>query len=385
MHKYTTWANTGISGHKNSNLQLLHVVRRYGPVGGMERYVWELTLELKKLGHQVTVVCERCHAEKPAGIHVVELGEIAKRPGWLSALRFDHRVVNWLAAHPQPGRLIHSHERISSHDFTTFHSPPFATIFEKPWWKRISLRVAMKLYLDRRELSRARCIIPNSELIKQQLAHYYPEFAHKLAKPVTPGVTENAVLIPHVIPATGGTVGFVGKEWKRKGLLQAIEVVKQLRVSRPDLKFIVSGPAIGDIQHLFADWQGGYDLRGWHEQTDYTEFDVLLHPAKAEPYGMVISEAMASKVPVVISDSCGAAVHVNARSGQVLPLSSALEHWVAAIETQLTRTEPVPQFERSWRKVAKEYECRWRSDILSGKQGTGVDFSAEAGKIAINF
>ena len=50
--------------------RILHVVRRYGPVGGMERYVWELTRELQQLGHQVTVVCERCHAEKPAGIEV---------------------------------------------------------------------------------------------------------------------------------------------------------------------------------------------------------------------------------------------------------------------------------------------------------------------------
>lgn len=38
-------------------LELLHVVRRYGPVGGMERYVWELTIELQRLGHEVTVVC----------------------------------------------------------------------------------------------------------------------------------------------------------------------------------------------------------------------------------------------------------------------------------------------------------------------------------------
>jgi hypothetical protein len=63
-----------------------------------------------------------------------------------------------------------------------------------------------------------------------------------------------------------------------------------------------------------------------------------------------------------------------------------MQKYEALLTTVLiTRTEPVPQFERSWRKVAKEYECRWRSDILSGKQGTGVDFSAEAGKIAINF
>ena len=107
----------------------------------MERYVWELTLQLKQLGYPVTVVCERCHVEKPEGISVYELGEVAQRPSWVAALRFDWRVVRWLAANPQADRLIHSHERISSHDITTFHSPPFATVFEKRWWKLISLRV----------------------------------------------------------------------------------------------------------------------------------------------------------------------------------------------------------------------------------------------------
>ena len=43
-------------------LEVAHVVRRYGPVGGMERYVWELTHALSKLGVNVTVVCEKCFA-----------------------------------------------------------------------------------------------------------------------------------------------------------------------------------------------------------------------------------------------------------------------------------------------------------------------------------
>lgn len=41
-------------------MQLIHIVRRYGPVGGMERYVWELTLNLRALGHEVLVLCEVC-------------------------------------------------------------------------------------------------------------------------------------------------------------------------------------------------------------------------------------------------------------------------------------------------------------------------------------
>ena len=57
----------------------------------------------------------------------------------------------------------------------------------------------------------------------------------------------------------------------------------------------------------------------------------LARPAKAEPCGMVISEAMAARVPVAVSDACGAAA-------------------------QLDRTDAIPAFVRGWDAVAREYE-----------------------------
>lgn len=339
-----------------ASLQLLHVVRRYGPVGGMERYVWELTRELKLLGHKVTVVCERCHAEIPHGIEVYELGEIAARPRWLSQLRFSGRVTAWLKAHPNPDWLIHSHERLGVHHVTTFHGPPFATIFERPFWRWLSLRVWMRLYLERRELLVARAIVPNSSFIKQQLTHYYPQQQRKLTEPIVPGVMPGTLREFHLVPQTGGIIGFVGKEWRRKGLQLVVEIVAQLRIKRPKLELWVVGPDAHEVQHLFTRWQGGYRLLGWRSNNAYLrELDVLLHPAKAEPYGMVISEAMAASVPVVVSDLCGAATQVVAESGQVLSLSDSIDAWTAAVEKELLRTSTPPCFVRSWRQVAEEF------------------------------
>lgn len=336
-------------------MKILHVVRRYGPVGGMERYVWEVTRELRDLGHEVEVLCEVCLADKPQGILVHELGTIALRPRWVSLLRFGRHVARWLEDNPRPDSVIHSNERLNSHHITTFHGPPFATVFEKPWWRLISIRVVMQLYIERRELSTAQYIVPNSRFIAQQLTHYYPEYAHKLEEPVVPGVTAGVPREFHIVPANGGVIGFVGKEWKRKGLPLAVKVAQELRRTRPDLQLRVVGPDARDIQHLFAGWQGGYRLMGWSSQSHYAEFDVLLHPARAEPYGMVISEAMACRVPVVISDVCGAAAHVLPDSGAVLPLAAVLSTWVQAVDEQLNRSEPVPVFERSWRDAASEY------------------------------
>jgi UDP-glucose:(heptosyl)LPS alpha-1,3-glucosyltransferase len=83
--------------------------------------------------------------------------------------------------------------------------------------------------------------------------------------------------------------------------------------------------------------------------------DVLLHPAKAEPYGMVIAEAMAASVPVVVSDACGAAAQIVEDSGSVLQLESPLSVWVDAVEDQLRRAQPVPGYVRGWEKVAQEF------------------------------
>jgi UDP-glucose:(heptosyl)LPS alpha-1,3-glucosyltransferase len=342
-------------------LKILHVVRRYGPVGGMERYVWEITLELAKLGHEVVVICERCHGEKPQGITVHELGEIAPKPRWLSLLRFGKRVANWLEQNPHPGFIVHSNERLAAHDVTTFHGPPFATVRDKPWWKKISLRIAMQFYLERRELEVARFIVPNSIFIKKQLAHYYPEYAHKLTDPVVPGVAAMPQRDWKAMPGDRGIVGFVGKEWQRKGLPLAVEIVARLRRERPNLELWVVGPRVEEVQHLFASWRGGYKLLGWRSDTAHLQqIDVLLHPARAEPYGMVITEAMAAGARVVVSDVCGAVSEIKPGAGLSVPLDAPLEQWVDALRQQLQQIAAPPPYAHSWRNVAQEYEAIYR-------------------------
>ena len=345
-------------------MKIIHIVRRYGPVGGMERYVWETTRELAELGHQVQVICETCDAERPQGVTVHELGKMIYRPRWLYYWRFGRRVEKWLRAHPQPGWLIHSHERVGVHGVTTFHCRPFASVREKPWWKKISLRVAMQLFMERRELRVARKIVPNSEIISRQLADYYPEYASKLTQPVMPGVSPGVVHAPRKVPRDGGVIGFVGKEWKRKGLPLAVEIAARLRRERPQLELWVIGPEERKVQSLFANWRGGYRLLGWcNDSSHIQDIDVLLHPAKAEPYGMVISEAMAARVPVVVSDACGAAPHVDADAGEVVRLDAPVQQWVSAVERQLNRADVPPAFVREWNAVAREYEAVYTQAI----------------------
>ena len=341
-------------------MHILQVVRRFGPVGGMERYVWEVTRELAAMGHHVQVLCEKdLSSEMLPNIEVHALGAIRPKPRWLSHVWFSNRVHDWIEQHRQTDTIIHSHERLHDHHITTFHGPPFAQICDQPIWKRLSLRAAMNLWLEQRELlaPQVQCIVPNSIRIAEQLKTYYPATASRLSAPVVPGVSPCPKRPPREIPADAGVIGFVGKEWKRKGLAMTIDIVAKLSETRPNLKLIVAGPAKESIRPLFAAATFNCELLG---ETDaralYQQFDLLLHPAEKEPFGMVITEALSAGVPVVISDVCGAITEVDESNGDVLSLNDPIEKWAEAIDSRLKRGTIVIQYERSWREVATEYE-----------------------------
>jgi glycosyltransferase involved in cell wall biosynthesis len=75
---------------------------------------------------------------------------------------------------------------------------------------------------------------------------------------------------------------------------------------------------------------------------------------------MVIAEAMACAVPVVISDRCGIAPDVAAGAGDVLSVDAAVADWAAACERQLDREAPPQPFVRGWQQVAREQLAIYR-------------------------
>jgi len=341
-------------------LNVLHIVRRYGPVGGMERYVWEITRELAAAGHHVGVLCGTCCTDKrQKNVHVHELGEKISKPRWLGHLHFSSSVHAWLRDHARPDTIIHSHERTGEHHATTFHSPPFARIKNGPWWRQLSLRAQVNLWLEKREVcaQQVRAVVPNSAMTAMLLNRYYPCIGERMAKPIPPGTTCSPKRPSRATPDNGGIIGFIGREWKRKGLDIAVSIVAELRKERPDLELWVAGPKPEEINQLFEKWTEGFRLLGQVDSNKmYPQLDLLLHPARQEPYGMVIAEAMAARVPVVISDQCGIASEVSPGHGQVANLTDSVTGWCEACNHWLETSEPPAGYQRSWRKAAMEYE-----------------------------
>jgi UDP-glucose:(heptosyl)LPS alpha-1,3-glucosyltransferase len=343
-------------------LQIVQIVRNWGPVGGMEAYVWNLTNELAKKNCVITVICEKSHANNPSSnIQIIEIGQLKQKPRWLMYWRFANHVEKTLQSFKDKNNLIvHSHERSISHDITTFHSMPFANIREKSYWKLISIRVWAYLKMEMRELGGFKnqhvSVIPVSEVIAKALAKAYPAIKVNIKAPITPGVTPMPIRQTRLVPKNGGTIGFIGKEWKRKGLPLFIEIISQLKIKRPNLKVLILGPEKKDIEHLCQELKGTITIKGWQASANlYQELDLLIHPASSEAYGMVIAEAISCRVPVVVSDACGVASDIPKDSGSVLSLNSTLDEWVNKSELWLNKTKDILSYERPWSKVAEEY------------------------------
>ena len=344
----------------------LHIVRRYGLVGGMENYVWELTHALARAGHRVRVVCEHCYEPADSAIEVIELGQVSPKPRWLAQLRFSRKISHYIDSEGLNNVVLHSHERTAVHHVTTFHGPPFLAR-RKKILDFLSPRIHVWTYLEMRELTgkRVKVVLPNSDLIGGQLKRFYPQAAHKIEAPALPGVAPLFSTIKS--ESTGKTIGFLGREWKRKGLDIAVDIVSGLRLQDPEITFHVAGCDPVEIEHLFSDWEGGYQLSGWVKPQDFlAQIDLLIHPARAEPFGMVIAEANAAGIPVVISDQCGIASLITEQQGDVIPLNN-LDCWTKTCQKSLDKKQAVVPLSLSWDDLADQHSALYCSLIGNRK------------------
>lgn len=351
----------------------VHIVRQYGTSGGMEKYVHSLTLALARQGQPVTVLCEHAEPLRPnsaaEGINVIELGQPVSRPRWLAQWVFSRRVARHVATTDYSNAIIHSHERTSVHQVTTFHGPPFA--MRKPrLLDFLSPRIHMWTYLEKRELlaDQVQQILPNSALIASYLKDLYPAAAKKIAAPAHPAVDAN--LINRKTEPRGLTIGFMGREWRRKGLDIACQIVERTRQKLPDVKFIVAGCDVEQIAPMFKHWPAdSYQLLGWQDSTKpfLHQIDLLLHPARAEPFGMVIAEANAAGTPVLVSDKCGIAPLIGPQQGQVCPMDGDnpdITVWADASAALLQSQQKVAPLNLSWDNLAIQH-CELYQKLLN--------------------
>jgi len=170
-------------------------------------------------------------------------------------------------------------------------------------------------------IMKSKKIIAVSNSVKNELIAHYPQSAGKI-EVIYNGV-DTKRFNPQNRPRFRETIRkeyslkdkdilavFPAHEFKRKGILQIIQAMKIL--NRDDFFLLVVGrddPAKYEAgikgsglekQILFAGEQPAIEKQ-------YAAADLMLFPTLYEPFGLVITEAMASGLPVIVSASAGAA------------------------------------------------------------------------------
>lgn len=103
---------------------------------------------------------------------------------------------------------------------------------------------------------------------------------------------------------SGAVVGFVGRIEPRKGVLDLIAAAPAIRAASPGAEIVIVGDDPWDaFPDYLAQVRAARDVVHvpWHDNAPglMRHFDVLVVPSHQEPFGTVISEAMAVGTPVV--------------------------------------------------------------------------------------
>jgi glycosyltransferase involved in cell wall biosynthesis len=125
----------------------------------------------------------------------------------------------------------------------------------------------------------------------------------------------------------GFTFLFSGATIHRKGFDLLLAAFEQVRAGNPAARLRLAGPR-GDSAHLLDGGMDGVEVLGALPQAELAvelrRADLLVLPSRNDSYGMVVAEALASGLPVLVSEMVGAKeLIVEGRNGWIVPVEDA--------------------------------------------------------------
>lgn len=343
----------------------------------MERYAFEVAREMAARGHRVFVLCRSVDEVSVlgSGVEIIKLQPKPAKRGWHDRYVFRDVVDQFLAV---PGRrdsfdIIHSHENTVGQHVSTEHGPCTALGLRLKPWKHLDYSARKNLAIETEKFRNPYlcALVSCSRRVQDIVVREYPLLVEKITKVITPAYTylQPVAKDPN---RKGRVLGFMGRDWKRKGLAKALEIFRLLRQQDSAWTMLIAGcPEESLPANLIRSLPEGAAILGRTDPQDFFgKIDVLIHPATDEPFGMVISESLACCVPVVFSDQCGAADHLQSEGLRVLDSSAPTSDWAGACRDLAGRpftTLPA----RTWSDVALEHEELY-GDILDASRGAST-------------
>ncbi len=321
-----------LSRSKLTQLRFAFLIFKVFPYGGVQRDMLRIAIDLVGLGHKVHILTGEWRGDTPpAGVTY----EVLSTHGWLNHQRHVNLITSMQARLAQSQfDCVVGFNRMPLLDAYFAADPCFAARQVNPFYK---LMPRYQFFANAEQAvfgwqSHADILLL-TERERAIFQRYYatPDARFHLIPPNLPlvkfaGLDKIACRqylrdVFH-LPQTARIVLTVGSAYIRKGVDRVILGVASLPINTRENTWIVAlgehesnSTFIQDAKRLGLAKQcilaGGRD--------DVAELmlgaDVLAHPARSELAGIVLVEALVAQLPVIVTDVCGYAPHIEASGG----------------------------------------------------------------------
>jgi glycosyltransferase involved in cell wall biosynthesis len=353
--------------------------------GGAESYSIHIVEQLAAR-HDVHVFAQQIEHQWP-GVSYHHVPRPLTRPRWINQLWYA--LYTWRATR-RGFDVVHSHENTWHGHVHTIHVKPVRTNVlagRSGWslaasWLKIVLspRLITNLLLEaaRFRPRPGRHVVLASEALRAQALAAYPAAAAMMSV-ITPGVGLPVDTPSHVearrllgLPHSGALLLFIANDYARKGLDALLLALPRLPQG---VMLVVVGNPAGIPEYQEKARGGGLAQRvhflGAMKDIDlaYRAATALVHPTLDDTFAMVVLEAMAYGLPVVVSGAayCGiSAMLQDGRNALLLDDPRNDSAIVAAVSRVLQDpvlaaklSEAGRRFaqDHTWEKAASDYEA----------------------------
>lgn len=345
--------------------------------GGAERYSIAMVEALADR-HEFHVFAQHIHHRWPSVIYH-QVPHWFEKPRWLNQLFFA--TYTWWKTRTGFD-VVHSHENTWHGQVQTVHVLPikFNLLHGISGVKRVlrlikiatspRLLVYLALERGRYSLTSPKAIVLASESLRGQMETAYPQSVQALTV-VTPGVhevkgrpTEDLKMRQRIVlglPLDAFVILFVGNDYQKKGLTSLIDAMSKLPMSchlavvghrRQEGFFLklANASCVSDRVHFLGSLE--------KVEVAYQMADCLVHPTLEDTFAMVVLEAMAQGLPVVVSDDryCGISAHLtHFKNALILDLPTDSNGIVSAVNQIMDCNDFKNEIIESGLRFAEDY------------------------------
>jgi len=366
------------------------VIPKYGLVGGAEQFASELTGRLSdQPGYNFHIFANRWQGA-PASINFHHV-PIVSFPKFLTTISFAYFTGRQLSA--DRFSLVHSHERIFAADIYTLHGVPHRFWVHCVRKKKMSLYDLATAWVEKKLVTQGNCqkFVAVSNLTRDIFLQEYNIDPQRVTV-IHPGVdlndyaTADKKLIRADIRKEYGfsseerIILFASMNFEIKGLDAIMLSLARLKAGKHSFKLLVAGK--GNVKKYTqmareANIADDVVFTGMLSKEKlirlYLASDMYIMLSKFDTFGMVVLEAMAAGLPVIISSNVGAKDIVQEGENGFIISDTADTDYIASrisalfdenIRSLMARNAFDTAKQNTWEMVATKYQDIY-ADILA--------------------